>query len=225
MSSVALSAADRAALDELVSDLRRVFDARLQSVVAYALDTRDDAGDERALHTLVLAERVLFDDFAACVAHAVGWTRRGLATPLILSRDEFLRTLDVFPIEYGAILDSHIVLFGSTPFDGCLVNDADLRRAVELQAKSHLIHLREGFLETGGNAAAVGRLITASAPAYRALIENLGRLDPEFADEQEESARLLRELSTGSTIADPTALLKRYIADVERIWQLVDAWR
>lgn len=225
MSSVALSAADRAALGELVSDLQRIFAARLQTVVAYGADKRPDARDEDALHTLVLVERVAFDDLAACVAQTARWMRQGLATPLILSRDEFLRTLDVFPIEYGAILDSHVVIFGDTPFEGCIVSDADLRRAVELQAKSHLIHLRESFLETGGNAAAIGRLITASAPAYRALIENLGCLDERIAGQQDASMRLLRELSTASTIADPTALLQRYILDVERIWQLVDAWR
>ncbi len=221
MSSVALSAEDRAALGALVSDLRRVFDARLQSVVAYGAGARDDEG----LHTLVLVDRVVFDDLAACIAQTARWTRQGLATPLILSRDEFLRTLDVFPIEYGAILDSHVVIVGATPFEGCVVNDADLRRAVELQAKSHLIHLREGFLETAGHAAAIGRLVAASAPAYRALIENLGRLDERFAGQQDASMRLWRELSTAGTIADPTALLKRYIADVEQIWQLVDTWR
>jgi hypothetical protein len=28
-----------------------------------------------------------------------------------------------------------------------------------------------------------------------------------------------------STIADPTALLARYIASVERLWEFVDGWR
>ena len=68
-------------------------------------------------------------------------------------RDEFLRTLDVFPIEYGGIIASHRRAPGddvsrawrsATPTSGA---------ACELQAKSHLIHLREGYLETGGNPA------------------------------------------------------------------------
>jgi hypothetical protein len=31
--------------------------------------------------------------------------------------------------------------------------------------------------------------------------------------------------ATQGTIADPTALLSRYIAVVERLWAAVDAWR
>lgn len=223
METPVLSATGRASVDELVSDLRRIFGARLQSVVAYGLE--HPAHDEEGVHTLTLVDLVGFADLAACVANGPKWHRAGLATPLILSRDEFLRTLDVFPIEYGAIIGSHVPIVGANPFAGCAVCEADLRRAVELQAKSHLIHLREGFLETGGRPDAVSRLLAASVPAYRALLRNLERLNPDAAEEQEATMRLLQELSARDTIADPTALLQRYIADVERIWQMVDAWR
>lgn len=224
MNSAVLSSADRTVLDGFVEDLRRIFGTRLKSVVAYGLDRRDapDGGD---VHTLTLVESLTFDDLAACRAQISKWERSGLATPLILTQHEFLRTLDVFPIEYGAIIDSHVVVTGANPFAGCAVCEADLRRAVELQAKSHLIHLREGFLETGPRPDGVARLIAASLPAYRTLLDNLERLDPEMAKRPESTMRLLQEMSAGDTIAEPTALLQRYIADVERIWAMVDTWR
>jgi hypothetical protein len=215
MDSVALSTADRAALESLCADLRRVFGGGLSSVVAY--------GPERPLHTLVLVERVGFEDLAACAQLIDGWRRTELATPLLLSRHEFLRTLDVFPVEYGAIIDNHVVVLGGDPFAGCAVCEADLRRAVELQAKSHLIHLREGYLEAEGQPDAVARLVAGSIPAYRALLVNLERLNPDATVKSTE--QLLQDLSAMSTIADPTALFARYVADVERIWGRVDAWR
>ena len=210
-----LSTADRGALENLTADLRRVFGDGLTSIVAY--------GSERPLHTLVLAGAVGFNDLAACAPLTAGWRAQGLATPLLLSRNEFLRTLDVFPVEYGAIIDNHVIVHGSDPFAGCAVCEADLRRAVELQAKSHLIHLREGFLEADGHPEAVARLITGSLPAYRALLKNLERLDPEAIDRA--AAPLVRDLAAVSTIADPTALFARYVADVGRIWGFVDGWR
>ena len=39
----------------------------------------------------------------------------------------------------------------------------DVRRACEAQAKSLLIHLREGFLESHAETTRIARLITASA--------------------------------------------------------------
>lgn len=215
MARVFLDQAERGALQRLAADLGRVFGDRLQSIAAY--------GADRPLHTLVLVERVSFDDLAACVPLTNGWRRDGLAVPLVLSRPEFLRTLDVFPVEYGAIIDDHVLVLGNDPFVGCHVRDADLRRAVELQARSHLIHLREGYLEAGGSAEAVARLIARSAPAFQALVRNLARLAPDAIPDSTET--LQGEISSVNTIAEPSALLARYVADVERIWRHVDAWR
>ena len=50
-----------------------------------------------------------------------------------------------------------------------LAADADRRRGCELEAKSHVIHLREGFLETHGDSRRITDLIAASAPALAAV--------------------------------------------------------
>ena len=58
------------------------------------------------------------------------WHDAGLATPLLIAADEFARSLDAFPFEFGAILWDHVVVAGSNPFDGLSVKPADLRRAL-----------------------------------------------------------------------------------------------
>ncbi len=230
-----LSSTSRAALDALASDLRRVFGNRLLSVSAYG--TNGDSDDE--VHSIALVDRLSFDDFLACVPLAREWDKRGLAVPLILERDEFVRTLDVFPLEYGEIIDNHVPIYGQDPFDGLQVADADRRRACELQAKSHLIHLREGFLEARGEPRAIASLIAASADGYRRLLINLlalvapsGRHVDDLPGEAERhlgvSAALTHDVLTAhksSTIADPTALMARYVTAVESIWEFVDAWK
>lgn len=239
----ALPAATRPALEALAGELQRIFGARLHSVVAYGFH---DTDEEEEAHALALVERVTFEDLAACVPLVPQWRRRGLAVPLLLSRDEFIRTLDVFPLEYGDIVAHHVVVYGGDPFAGVAVSAADLRRACELQAKSHVIHLREGFLETDGRPTAVARLVAASAPAFRSLLVNISRLEDEdaAADDHHDDetiaacaerqigvpAAVVREVLASArvgvgTIVDPTALLSRYLAATERIWQYVDAWR
>ncbi|MCA1563410.1 MAG: hypothetical protein LC804_25210 [Acidobacteria bacterium] len=226
MHSPVLDAEASAALGALAADLRRIFGARLLSLVAYG--TAESADDD--VHSLALVDRVRFDDLVACVSLTSGWRDRGLGVPLMLSLEEFRRSLDVFPLEYGEIIARHIVVEGTDPFAGIAVAEADRRRACELQAKSHLIHLREGFLETGGRPERVAELIAASAESFRSLLENIHQLDPRARSEMGLSDTLVSDVlatRTGgaSTIAEPSALLARYITAAERVWQYVDGWR
>ncbi len=230
-----LPAPDRAAAEALAADLRTVFGTRLDAVVAYGLHHRPAGADDLPLHTLALVDRLTFTDLAACAPLATAWRRRGLAVPLLLGRDEFQRSLDAFPLEYGDIIAHHVLIAGRGPFEACAVAEADVRRACEQQAKSHLIHLREGFLESGGSPDAVARLIAASAQPFRVLVGNVARLEGIHAEDAAEAAQrmgitdsVVREvLASGGpgTIVDPAALLSRYIAVVERLWAAVDSWR
>ena len=240
MDSATLSLDRREALDALAGELRRIFGNRLRSVCAYGSYDRD-----QDIHSIVLVDELSFDNLAACVPLARGWDTLGLAVPLILEQDEFHRTLDVFPLEYGDIIAHHIVIEGLDPFLGLTVPEADRRRACEHQAKSHLIHLRESYLETRGDLPGVSRMIGASADGFRRLLDNLVTLvhapaehtagHPDLAAEAEQyigvPADLTREILASAagggptTIADPTALLARYISAVERVWDFVDAWK
>jgi hypothetical protein len=206
----------------VAADLQRIFGTRLRSVVAYK---GDDEGD--GVHSLALVDSITFSDLAACATRTADWRKAGASAPLILTKDEFLRTLDVFPLEYGGIIANHRLVAGEDVLAGVRVGDADLRRGIELQAKSHLIHLREGYLESGGNPKAIGQLIAASAPALSALLGNLHRLDPSAAGRAGLTSELFREIATAAdtTIADPSPLLARYLGAVERLWQEVDRWR
>src|SRR5687767_7264564 len=95
----------RAAADTLVSDLRHVFGDRLQSVVAYGPQV--DGVSEAPLTCLALVASLGIDDLEACARVEPEWERRHVATPLILPADEFRRSLDAFPLEYGEIVRAH----------------------------------------------------------------------------------------------------------------------
>lgn len=234
MAAPALSSDARRALASLADDLNRVFGSRLQTVAAYGLHDSSPG----PIHSIAIVDRLDFADLTRCAPLATSWQRAGLAVPLLLEREEFLRTLDVFPLEYGDIIASHELITGTDLFLTARVSPDDLRRACELQAKSHLIHLREGFLEAAGNPQATGRLIAASAAPFRALLANIARLggadgsDVAIAAERQMGvpAAVVREVfAAGSgqsgSIAEPSALLGRYIEAAERVWEYVDTWR
>ena len=231
------------ALDGLARELEGVFGPRLESLVAYAGHDADGT-----LHSLAIVEGLTFRDLTACLPLADGWRRRDLAVPLMLSRTELTRTVDIFPLEYAGIRSAHSVVRGRDPFAGFAVPAEDLRRACEAQAKSHVIHLREGFLESRGEATAVAQLIARSAGPLRSLLANIARLPDggaqaaELSSLSDESLAQVAETRIGvpaglvrdvfaaaasgqTTIAEPSALLSRYLDAGQRIWDYVDRWR
>ncbi len=229
----------RPAADLLVAGLRSVFGNRLRSVVAYGPHI-EEHGDA-PLSCLALVTTVTVGDLETCARMSHGWRRERIATPLLLPEDEFRRSLDAFPLEYGEILRAHELIFGANPFDGITIDRGDLRRACETQIKSHLVHLREGFIEAGGTPRAISELLTASAPAFGALLRNVARLNGSDARDRgaatRDGARLAQlpdaivtdilslERPAAVSTTDAAKLFPEYLAAVEQLARFIDGWR
>lgn len=227
----------------LAADLEAVFGPRLAAVVAYGPRLRSDrpAGRDVPGDALALVDGLSLADLTACLGCVAGWRRAGLNVPLLLGRDEFARSLDAFPLEYDDIIAHHVVVAGMDPFAGLSVRADDLRRACEARAKGHLIHLREGYLETGGRAAALSALLVASAPAFSALLGNIARLIGAAGPTRRARLRAVAELARVDPAVvdrvldlehDPllggdeaTALFPSYVEAVTRLAAFVDTWR
>jgi hypothetical protein len=223
----------------LVVDLHNIFGDRLRSVVAYGphLEGQTSA----PLTCLALVASLSAGDLEACARAAGRWHRESLATPLLLTEAEFRSSLDAFPLEYGEIIRAHVRAFGADPFEGVAIAREDLRRACETQIKSHLVHLREGFMEAGGRPTSVANLVTASAPAFNAVLRHVAWLNGSAAsgraDATREGAReaglpdgivsemLALEQRSSVPTSDPARLFPDYLAAVEQLARAVDAWR
>lgn len=231
MTADSITDAARRAAGRLGDDLARVFGDRLVVVVAY--EPPSAASTDAVVHTLALVDRVTMNDLSALLTVVAAWHKAKLATPLLLAREEFERTLDVFPLEYESILSNHVVIRGSWPASPLQVGHADLRRACERQIKGHLIHLREGFLETHGRPSAVAGLLRASAGSFRGALRQIAKLggapagtDADlvaFADSILADGATVREiLAASGSASEAAALMPRYIETAERLWRAVD---
>jgi len=223
----------------LVSDLQGIFGGRLTSVVAYGGPV--DGNARAPLTSLVLVANLTLPDLEACARRAPHWERGGGAAPRRLPEDEFRRSLDAFPLEFGEIIRAHRRLFGTDPFDGLTIPRDHLRTACETQIKSHLLHLREGYIESHGDPAAVARLVSASAPAFTALLRNVARLNDVSTSEHMDATRagaraagvpdglvsdlLTLEQPSAMPAADPARLLPAYLDAVEQLARTIDTWR
>ena len=166
--------------------------------------------------------------------------------PLVMTPEEFHRSLDIFPLEYQSLLDHHVVIAGRPPFEGVQIQPGDLRRACEAQARGHLIHLRQGWIGQASHhsphsqKSGIAQLLADSAGPLRTTLTNLARLHGETpADDSALAAwanrtidmpeALVRDvLSLTDAQHRSAALVNRmpeYLGACERLWAFTDNWR
>lgn len=229
--SLTLSATAARAFARLADDLQKILGDRFVALVAYG-----------SHQSMAFAETILAGDLEALGTLAETWHHDGLAAPLLLTPAEFRRSLDVFPLEYQAILDRHVVIAGRPPFD-VTVGSEDLRRGCEAQARSHLIHLRQGWLQSGAHDSHLAEMIERSALPFQTLLAHVARLEdggrPGTAAPAELASFAERAIGIPADLAraifdldahpersrDLVPRLPEYLAASERLWHLVDAWR
>jgi hypothetical protein len=227
-------------VDRLLADLRVVFGQRLLSLVVYGRHAIEAPASPQPVHTLALVEELGVHDLEAAARLARSWQAAGLAVPLMLGRLDFARSLDVFPLELGAIIDAHRVVYGTDPFAGLKVRDEDIRRACEIDVKGHLLHLREAYVESFGELEAVASLVDASAAALRTLAANVARLNGRPSSPAAALSTHLTDIlgpMHGRTLdavlaladaplapTDAARLFPDYLAAVEALSAYVDSW-
>jgi len=153
--------------DTLAADLAQIFGQRMRMLAVFGNDT----------HTCAVVESLTLDDLNRCAAMDARWKQLRLDTPLFLLETDLPRALDSFPLELSEIIATRQIIAGADVLEGLSISKADLRRACEVHARAHVLHLREGYIEAAGDDRAVEALVAAAAPPFRALLINTARLD------------------------------------------------
>lgn len=229
-----MATSDGGPLTAALHDLQNIFSDRLLAVVAYGQPGASPAP------SLALVRAISADDLDRCAAHAAAWHRAGCATPLLLTRDEFAGSLDAFPIEYGEILETRRLLYGTDPFAGLSIRTEDLRREIETLVKGHLVHLRENYIDCRGRQADISALVAEGAPGFALILRRLAKFDGFPAGTNAElgayavkrpglDARTVGDLlavgaQQGSGVDGPR-IYPAYLHAVEQLWNFIDRWK
>ncbi|MGI9041168.1 MAG: hypothetical protein ACR2HK_08725 [Gemmatimonadales bacterium] len=173
-------------VDRLVSPFLAEADTVLggrYSAVLYGSAVRGDFVPGRSDVNLML----ILEDLSPPVLRSLGrafsgWRKSEYEPPLLISRSEWSRATDVFPIEIADMRTGYTVLRGDDPMAGLALERSDLRRALEREFRGKLLRLRQGYAASAGDAQALGALAGKSAGTVlvllRALLTLLGRPVP-----------------------------------------------
>lgn len=152
--------------------------------VLYGSAARGDWHPERSdVNLLLVAETLSPSDLRALGPALAALPEEWRSPPLLFTREEWTRSVDVFPIELTDMLLAHEVLRGADPLKGVQPHPTQLRAALERELHAKLVRLRQGYalraadpLELGAFAAATLGAILVQA---RATLFLLGRPVPQ----------------------------------------------
>lgn len=102
--------------------------------------------------------------------------------PLLFTRAEWRRSVDVFPIEVADMLECHEVLRGPDPLAGVQPHPTQLRASLERELHTKLVRLRQGYALRTPDEQALGAFASATLGSVlvmaRATLMLLGRPVP-----------------------------------------------
>src|SRR5882672_12514892 len=97
--------------------------------------------------------------------------------PLLLTRGQIEKSLDVFPIEWLEMQERHVLLEGEDVLAGIEVPRTWLRLQCEHELRGKHIQLRQALLVHGADSKELARVLAAAASSYATLYRTLIRLE------------------------------------------------
>jgi predicted nucleotidyltransferase len=144
------------------------------SAVLYGSAARSDFVPGRSDINLMLVLDELNPAILRSLSRAfAGWRKSVQEPPLVLSRAEWNRATDAFPIEITDLRLSYQVLRGPDPLQGVQVDHTDLRKALEREFRGKLLRLRQGYATYAPDPAALGSLGLQSAATILVLLRGV----------------------------------------------------
>jgi len=153
------------------------------SAVLYGSGARGDWVPGRSdINLMLIADALSPAVLRSLAGPFAAWRKTEYEPPLVVTRAEWNRASDAFPIEIADMRAGYQVLRGTDPLAGLVVDGAHLRVALEREFRGKLLRLRQGYVASASDPAALGALAGRSAGTLmvllRALLTLLGRSVP-----------------------------------------------
>lgn len=101
------------------------------------------------------------------------WSRRRIASPLVVERSFLGSSTDSYPLEILGMMAAYRVLRGNDPFEGLNPAASDVRLQAEREAKAKGLLLRSIQIESCGREAIMRGALVAAVPALDSILRGI----------------------------------------------------
>jgi hypothetical protein len=192
----------REKFQDLIDQLRATEGENLLAVVVYGSAVSAPTKAARSdFQWLVITRRLDADDLRRIRPVIRTLVTTGYSIPVFFTHQEFIDSLDVFPIEFRQMKRAYQVLYGVDPLAGAEASAANLRQQIEYELRGKLLRLRSLYLPASGSAERLLSLMTESVVSFvrimRSILDLLGEPAPvdRLAATQRVGERLQIDLS------------------------------
>ncbi|MBL7054672.1 hypothetical protein ISS05_02855 [Candidatus Woesearchaeota archaeon] len=125
--------------EQLIKEMKEEIGDNLVSVVKFGSE-----GEPNNL--LLVLNRLDFDVLNDIKPVVIKHRKKGFVVPLLFTKEELFDGADVFPLEFLDIKQPHKTVYGEEIIDKIKLNKKHVRRQLEFEFRSKLIHLRENYI-------------------------------------------------------------------------------
>ena len=162
---------------ELAHELERIYGTDLKAVVLYGSAVGSDYSKRFSDFNVFC---VLTEVTPALLAKSNRlvrkWVKKGNPAPYFFYPEYIERSLDVFPMEFLDMKDSHEVLIGRDPLEGIEVDARNLRHECESELKGKLVHLRNFYAANCHKPKRLAEVMVETFPTFLAAMRGTLRL-------------------------------------------------
>jgi len=153
---------------EFTNDYQEMYGTDLLSIVLYGSGARGDYIPGRSdLNFLIVLTEEGIKGLHRAFKVVAKWHRRRVTTPLFMTQNYIVTSLDTFPLELLNIKRDYRVVWGKNPLGKIRIRKRQLRLQLEREVKGKLLQLREAYLSSEGR----GRdLVTVSSQSLTAFV-------------------------------------------------------
>ena len=132
-------------LDKLIESLKEKLGDNLASVIAFGSQANvEDAKNN--LNLMIVTNTLNAEDLYSMSNPIKKWVKAKNPIPVVMNKDEWYSSFDVYSIEYADIRENHRIVYGENLIPSIYINKHFLRLQCETEIKSLLLKYKNCFL-------------------------------------------------------------------------------
>ncbi|MFO7848610.1 MAG: nucleotidyltransferase domain-containing protein, partial [Spirochaetia bacterium] len=163
--------------EDFIPELKKIFGHSLKAVILYGSAARETyVHGSSDINLLVIIEEPDPEKILEIGSEHAKFIKKHHISLHLLSEGEFMRSADIFPMEYLDIQEAGKVLYGENAAEKLTITRRHLRHQVEERLRGNINALRQALIASRGSSRLLSQLLRESFGTFISPLRGLLRL-------------------------------------------------